>query len=519
MTKVTWSEQVGPQETIDLDNPPVMVDYMGKATEDPDCAIGWFNPATGNGKDFDIWTLKKIRGDTKPLPHTQANYDTAKHWLLRHHAFYGSFLVSLACEWMYGIPVAATDGSRILYNPETCADLTQAEWRFLMAHEVMHVAHLHSFRKRERNHKLWNIATDITINELITEGKNFQPVKGALLPIDDPNTGMMWAKYAGQSPEWIYKDLYDNAEVVDGGQPDTGGGSDGDKKGNSTAGDDDTTDGSAQGKDQAGDQTDANGNLDPDKLGDRGRAGNQAGTAKRHVKIDWLHGDVLPPCDLTDAERNAAATKIKQLAAKAAYHAQAMGSDEQLAKDVLAGTVPPGSWQMKLRNFVSSVVEKDDYSWAKPNRRYVDQGIYYPTLTGNKPPKLMAIVIDISVSVSIDQLNKMWEEVAGVIATHPNLTFETFFVNTQVMERRKIGIADLPLEFDVRGCGGTCFRPAFEVIEEEGLEVSGLVYFTDMECYSYAPEPCFPVIWLNFDHPIHMGATEYPPYGEVVNMI
>jgi len=463
-----------------------------------------------------IMEQRKALGDNTPLMHTQANYDTAKHWLLRHHAFYGSFLVSLACEWNFDIPIAATDGSRIMYNPETCADLTQAEWRFLMAHEVMHVAHLHSFRKKERNHKLWNIACDITINELITESTNFHAVKGALLPIDNPDAGLMWAKYAGQSPEWIYKDLYDNAEEEDGdgqGQEDSdshaqdnraGGGG---EKGNQS-----------QAQSTAA-QIDSQGNLDPDKLGPRSQAGNEAGKEKRHVKIDWLHGDVLPPCDLTDAERNAAATQVKQLAAKAAYHAQAMGSNQELARQVLAGNVSPSSWQMKLRNFVSSVVEKDDYSWAKPNRRYVDQGIYYPTLAGNQPPKLMAIVIDISVSVSIDQLNKMWEEVAGVIAVHPNLAFETFFVNTQVMERKRIGYADLPLEFDVQGCGGTCFRPAFEAIEKEGLEVSGLVYFTDMECYIYAAEPDYPVIWLNFDHPIHLGQRHYPPYGEVVNMV
>ena len=207
------------------------------------------------------------------------------------------------------------------------------------------------------------------------------------------------------------------------------------------------------------------------------------------------------------------------MAATAAYHAQAMGSNPERVQQVLSGQKKPANWQMQLRNFVSSVVEKDDYSWAKPNRRYVPQGIYYPTLTGNKPPKLMALVIDISVSVSIDQLNKMWEEVAGVIQTHPNLSFETYFVNTEITEQRRISIADLPLDFDVKGYGGTSFAPAFQDIDDKGMEVSGLVYFTDMESRDYAPEPDYPVIWLNFDRPITKGGRYFPPYGEVVNMI
>jgi predicted metal-dependent peptidase len=512
-------------------------DAMGREVADPAAARSIYNPQTDTSRTLFWWERQKLMDICEPQTHTKANFEAAKVWMIRRHAFYGSFLVSLNQEWSWKVPMAGTDGSSIFYNPRATENLDQHQWRFLMAHEVMHVAHLHSFRggnrlrtkgpnpitpREKKQHQLWNIATDITINELILSERGFKEIEGLCLPVDDPNTGQQWAKYSGQTPEWIYEDLWKNVKhvYVQGGQSSTN------SAGSNGCGDDgnsharvDAKGGNPKDAPGQGAQLDDSGALDPDKLGDRGQAGTQPGQEVRHVKVDWLHGDVLPPCDLSEAERNAAKQKASHMAATAAYHARAMGQDSEIVKQVLDGQKAPNSWQTRLRDFVASVVDKDDYSWAKPNRRLIPSGIYFPTLAGTKPPKLMALVVDISVSISIDQLDKMVEEIASCIQNHPHLSFETFFVNTELTRQIRIGAEDLPLDLNVTGNGGTCFRPAFEAIEDQGLEVSGLVYFTDLECRTYAPEPEFPVIWLNFDHPIQKGDYGHPPYGEVVNMI
>lgn len=67
------------------------------------------------------------------------------------------------------IQVAAVDPSerRIYVNP--VAGLTEAETRFVMAHEILHVALRHQQRCGDRDHYLWNCATDYCINLWLQE--------------------------------------------------------------------------------------------------------------------------------------------------------------------------------------------------------------------------------------------------------------------------------------------------------------------------------------------------------------
>lgn len=46
-------------------------------------------------------------------------------------------------EESYEIPTAATDGRRILYNPDFVSGLTKEESLGLLVHEVLHIAHKH----------------------------------------------------------------------------------------------------------------------------------------------------------------------------------------------------------------------------------------------------------------------------------------------------------------------------------------------------------------------------------------
>ena len=111
-----------------------------------------------------------------------------------------------------------------------------------------------------------------------------------------------------------------------------------------------------------------------------------------------------------------------------------------------------------------------------------------PSLEGKKPPKLMSVVIDISSSISEEQLQKFWPELAGLIAMHPNLRFKMYF----------------------------------DKIEEDGLPVSGLIYFTDMEAGDFPVDPPYPVVWLNFGRRMTTGIQTHwqqaPPFGDVVDM-
>jgi len=506
--------------------------------------------------DYTIWAL-----DFEAEIRAKRKFEDSKKRLVRHHPFYGSMLLNTDVKWVTdtSIPLAAINGRDLFLNATGVHELTKKQWDFLLAHELMHVAHLHAFRQRHRDAivlsdqgpiTLWNLACDYAINWLLDQESDFElPTQGALLD----------ERFADQTPEYIYDVLWQESKKI--AVASQGSGQSGDEKdsesppqASASASSDpsnqqDTT-ASAKGKTQGGcdckdgsentgsggheqasgscdgPETDASSDKERDELSDPGWDQSE-GKGVRHVKVDWLHGDILDAVDLDEMERNAMEARIKQITFQAAYHARAIGADKSVANAVIDSQAPRRSWQISLATFVSTTVDRDDYSYRKPHRRYVPQGVYMPTLEGKKPPKLMSVVIDVSSSIRQDQLEMFWEELAGLIALHPNLRFQTYFVNTKIVEERELGIEDLPLDMDVPGYGGTDFTPAFNDIEKKMLDVSGLVYFTDLECNSYPVEPPYPVMWLNFGRPLKTLKEEFsnygyswePPFGEVVVMI
>ncbi|PYV23583.1 MAG: peptidase, partial [Acidobacteria bacterium] len=78
------------------------------------------------------------------------------------------------------ISIAAVSdyGKEVYVHP--AAGLTEAECRFVMAHELLHVALRHSMRCRGRDPFLWNVACDFVINEWLAEMRTV-PQVGLLL--------------------------------------------------------------------------------------------------------------------------------------------------------------------------------------------------------------------------------------------------------------------------------------------------------------------------------------------------
>ena len=58
-------------------------------------------------------------------------------------------------------------------------------------------------------------------------------------------------------------------------------------------------------------------------------------------------------------------------------------------------------------------------------------------------------------------------------------------VDAAVRDAAEYAPNDLHDEIAVRGRGGTDFRPGFAWLDEQGIQPSVRIYFTDMECSSY----------------------------------
>jgi len=128
----------------------------------------------------------------------------AKVKLAIHHPFF-SFLVSQIrlIESKTETETLGTDGSRIYYNPDYTNKRSITELIFILCHEILHIINLHPSRRHSRDPKLFNVACDYCVNDIL--------VKSELVP---PREVLLDDKYSGMIAEQVYDDLFQNAKKV-----------------------------------------------------------------------------------------------------------------------------------------------------------------------------------------------------------------------------------------------------------------------------------------------------------------
>jgi len=179
---------------------------------------------------------------------------------------------------------------------------------------------------------------------------------------------------------------------------------------------------------------------------------------------------------------------------------------DRLIRELFA---PKINWKEALRQFVAERM-KDNFLWERPNRRFISSGIYLPSLDGEKIQ--IDIISDTSGSMSEQQLCEVASEVKDIVKVC-NGEILMVYVDCSVAGVQHINPwSDEPIE--MKGGGGTCFRPGFEYLDNEGRTPNGVVYFTDGYCNTYPASPDYPVLWIisgenhDFD----------PPFGSVTFM-
>ncbi len=98
--------------------------------------------------------------------------------------FYGLFLIGINKKYTTDLPTAGVSkhgiGMQLAINPDFFSDLSEDHRFGLIKHELLHIAFGHlTIRDRYANHKLFNIAADLEINQYILESK--LPEGGLLL--------------------------------------------------------------------------------------------------------------------------------------------------------------------------------------------------------------------------------------------------------------------------------------------------------------------------------------------------
>lgn len=388
----------------------------------------------------------------------------ARTQLLISNPFFGCLAMHLKVVeqadkkwWPMENTTMAVDGRCLYYFPKFVHELGERELIGVVAHECMHVAWMHMTRRGTRNPMVWNMAGDHVINlDLLKAGFTLPKCRLA----DD--------KFANMSTEEVYSRLYQELPKI--------------KLKLKIAGD-------GEGDGQPIDIGGCGAVLDASKPGD------QAGADQ--VAHEW-EGIV----------RTAIAV------AKTANAGRTPGYLERLVKEL---SRPKITWRDKTRDWIDQNMTTD-FSWARPNRRWLSQRIILP---GVVPDALHHLVFlgDVSGSISKELHRAYLSEVAGALDEGIADKMSVVYFDTSVRHVDEFMRGDIVTSKVIAG-GGTDYRPAFDWVRENAPDASGVICLTDMfpSTWEIVPLDC-PVLWGAYATEKTLeDVTKRLPFGHIIHI-
>jgi predicted metal-dependent peptidase len=359
----------------------------------------------------------------------------------------------LSCDTMW------TDGISMGYSPVFVEPLPLEEVKGLICHEVMHVACNHNTRRGQREFRNWNIACDYAVDPIVNAAGFTQPWE-TINP-----------RYQDWEAERIYSDLFKNNN-----QKNTQNKKD----------------------DNGSNRRDLNNNNQPQT--------NQDMQLWGEVRdYPGANGRGASKAEKQQAEQ-AQRVAVKQAAQVAKSQGLLPGFLELFIQEITEPRIP---WREILARFLTEHA-RNDYSWKMPNRRFLSQGLYLPELR-NPELGLIALLVDTSGSISQQDLNAFASEVQGILTSYKTELL-VVYVDAAVQGHTLFSSEDAEIKLELKGGGGTDFRPGYKFLEEHGHQPAAAVYLTDGYCRAFPDEPEFPILWAL----THKTSYFKPPFGEVV---
>ena len=171
-------------------------------------------------------------------------------------------------------------------------------------------------------------------------------------------------------------------------------------------------------------------------------------------------------------------------------------------------------WGSYVREWMTSRMAD---SWNKPVNipTFVTRGIVEDDRESMNMGEL-GVVVDTSCSVPPSIVSEMLEAVQEALDTLSPKAIHLISSDHKVQEYQVLERGDTVPE-SLKGGGGTVFRRAFQFVEEEMLDLDGLIFLTDGDAFDWdqVHEPSYPVLWLHYED--YKDPTTYP-FGQVVEV-
>jgi predicted metal-dependent peptidase len=220
-------------------------------------------------------------------------------------------------------------------------------------------------------------------------------------------------------------------------------------------------------------------------------------------------GNDLEDGEGSPAEQEQQAAEWRVKVAQAAQAAKMMGklsaNMQRFVDEVLQ---PKVAWQDVLRRFVQKA-KTDQRTFARPNRRFLAQGLYMPSITGEVLGEI-AIAVDCSGSIGQRELNEFATEIKAMKEDGNPSALHIVYFDSEVSHYDHYGRDD-EVVIEPHGGGGTAFSPIFQYLEQNNINPVACVVLTDLYCNDFGDTPDYPVLWVT-------NGTDQAPWGEVVKM-
>lgn len=168
------------------------------------------------------------------------------------------------------------------------------------------------------------------------------------------------------------------------------------------------------------------------------------------------------------------------------------GEITRLIDELLNPRLP---WQVILNKFLDQRT-REDYSWARRNRRYTDA--YMPSLHSYGLGHL-TFAIDTSGSVSDEELQEMLSEIRGIQQVFNPEKMTIIDCDAQIHAVHEIDANTDILSLEFTGGGGTSFLPVLDYVKDHPTQA--LIYFTDLYGETDLEKVDYPILWIcNSEH-------------------
>jgi len=375
-------------------------------------------------------------------PQLKQKVSQAKAKLLVDYPYFGTLASRLELTKNDNIQAYLSDGVRFEYNDEYLLDLSQDELAFALSNGAMHAALAYENRQNGRMSWLWQLATDHAINTMLVANG-----------LESPMEVIVESRFEGMYAEEIYailKDEIQNEEFDDDASNESGFNEENKKK-----------------QEQL---RNAEGDHDPDKKREQMEVENQ----EKKTQI-------------------AAEEMFEQFANDAL---EKMNEQGDLPLDIERFFTVIDSSKVDWRQELYQAIDRhyyDNYRMMPPSKKLLYTGIYLPSLYSDT--LRLSIAIDSSGSVDESLLSIFMSEVASILIHFPSYIIDLIVCDAKIQNYRQI-VSGEALEIEVKGGGGTDFRPVFEMIEVELTQPSLLLYFSDTKGSFPAIEPNYEVLWI-----------------------